>query len=54
MINLSNYPTNYFGHTYQQIVTSFYNHAKDAGANGRSPLFVLDGTEKMIKEELVR
>jgi len=54
MINLSNYSTKYFSHTYQQIVTSFYNHAKDAGANGRSPLFVLEGTEKLIKEELVR
>ena len=54
MINLSNYPTKFFSHTYQQIVTSFYNNTKDAGANDRSPLFVLEGTEKLIKEELVR
>ena len=54
MINLRNYPTKYFSHAYQQIVTSFYNNAKDAGENSRSPLFVLEGTEKLIKEELVR
>src|SRR3989304_707675 len=54
MINLRNYPTNCFSPVYQQIVTSFYYNAKDTGANGCSPLFVLEGTEKLIKEELVR
>jgi len=51
MLNLTGYPTNYFSLTYQQIASSFYN---DAEANGRSPLRVLEGTERLIKEELVR
>ncbi len=54
MIILHNYPTNCFSPSYQRIVSSFYADANDAGANGRSPLFVLEGTEKLIKEELVR
>ena len=51
MLNLTGYPTNYFSLTYQQIASSFYN---DVGANGHSPLHVLEGTERLIKEELVR
>ena len=54
MLNLINYPTNCFSPTYQQIVNSFYTETKDMLAKDRSPLFVLEGTEKLIKEELVR
>ncbi|MCR4319341.1 MAG: DUF2851 family protein, partial [Candidatus Brocadiaceae bacterium] len=54
MLTLHNYPKNCFSPVYQQIVCSLRADAKDAGANGRSPLFVLEGTEKLIKEELVR
>lgn len=54
MLNLTKYPTNCFSPAYQQIVSSFCNDPKNTGANGRSPLLVLEGTEKLIKEELVR
>src|SRR3990172_4297769 len=54
MLTLYHYPKNCFSPVYQQIVSSFYTDAKDTGANGRAPLFVLEGTEKLIKEELVR
>lgn len=51
MLNLDKYSTNCFLPVYQQIVSSFYT---DAGASGRLPLQVLEGTERLIKEELVR
>jgi hypothetical protein len=54
MFNLNKYPTNYFSHTYQQIITSLYRDIKEGGINHRSPFFILEGTEKLIKEELVR
>ena len=54
MLNLNNHPQNCFSPVYQQIVCSFYVDVKDVGANGRLPLQVLEGTERLIKEELVR
>lgn len=54
MLDLKNYPSDYFSPVYQQIVNSFYADAGNKGTNDRSPLIVLEGTEKLIKEELVR
>ena len=54
MRNLHDYPQNCFSPVYQQIVSSFYADTKDERANGSPPLLVLEGTEKLIKEELVR
>lgn len=54
MINLHNYPQDYFSPVYQQIASSFCAGVKDERANGCSPLHVLEGTERLIKEELVR
>lgn len=54
MLNLSKYPTNCFSPVYQQIVSSFYAEVKEERANGYSSLHVLEGTERLIKEELVR
>ncbi len=52
--NLNKYPTNCFSPVYQQIVNSFYSNLKNERAKGGSPLYVLEGTERLIKEELVR
>ena len=49
MLNLTNYPTDRFSPVYQKIVNSTYNHPKDV-----DNIFILEGTEKLIKEELVR
>ncbi|MDN3515192.1 MAG: DUF2851 family protein [Candidatus Brocadia sp.] len=49
--NLDKYPTNCFSPVYQQITNSF---CANAGVNGSMPLQVLEGTERLIKEELVR
>ncbi|MCF6153752.1 MAG: DUF2851 family protein [Candidatus Brocadia sp.] len=54
MFNLDKYPTNYFSPVYQQIVNSLYTGINDEGVNGSSSLRVLEGTERLIKEELVR
>lgn len=54
MLDINKYPTNYFSPVYQQIVSSFYTDIKDTGANDRAHLRVLEGTERLIKEELVR
>lgn len=54
MLNLNNYPTNRFSPVYQLIVNSLYVDCGDEKSNSHSPLLVLEGTEKLIKEELVR
>lgn len=54
MTNLHNYPQDGFSPVYQQIVSSFSFDVKEGTANGRLPLQVLEGTERLIKEELVR
>lgn len=54
MPDLNKYPTNCFTPVYQQIVSSFCTDVKDERANGGLPLRVLEGTERLIKEELVR
>ena len=41
MLTLHNYPTKYFSHTYQQIVTSFYNNAKMQGQTAVRPYLSL-------------
>ncbi len=51
MLNLDKYPTNCFLPVYQQIVRSL---CANAGENGSSTSRVLEGTERLIKEELVR
>ncbi|KKO21002.1 MAG: DUF2851 family protein [Candidatus Brocadia sp.] len=52
MIDLHNYPQDCFSPVYQQVVG--FCCEKAAGANGPLPLQVLEGTERLIKEELVR
>ncbi|MCF6156978.1 MAG: DUF2851 family protein [wastewater metagenome] len=54
MPNIHTYSTNYFSHAYRQIIHSLYANTKNKGVNGYSPLHILEGTEKLIKEELVR
>ncbi|MFO0792787.1 MAG: DUF2851 family protein [Candidatus Brocadiaceae bacterium] len=54
MINLHKHPQDCFSPVYQQMASSFYTDIKDEGASGSLPLQVLEGTEKLIKEELVR
>lgn len=54
MLDLKNYPTDYFSPVYQQIVSSFHADAGNVEKNFRSTLVILEGTEKLIKEELVR
>lgn len=54
MLNLNLYPSDSFSPAYRRIVGSFSAGEKDATANDHLPLFVLEGTEKLIKEELVR
>lgn len=54
MLNLNTYPTNCFSPVYQQIVSALSTDIRNTGVNGRFPLLILEGTEKLIKEELVR
>ncbi|MGQ3685341.1 MAG: DUF2851 family protein [Candidatus Loosdrechtia sp.] len=48
------YVANYFSNVYQQGIISLYADLKKGGMHHRFPLFILEGTEKLIKEELVR
>lgn len=54
MINFRNYSQDCFSPVYRQIVSSCYAGENDARANGSAPMHVLEGTERLIKEELVR
>ncbi|WKZ16006.1 MAG: DUF2851 family protein [Candidatus Jettenia caeni] len=53
MLNLNKYPTNCFSYTYRQLISSLHNNV-NVDINNHSSLLVLEGTEKLIKEELVR
>ncbi|MBI5307605.1 MAG: hypothetical protein HZB37_04520 [Planctomycetes bacterium] len=53
MLNLNTYPSDCFSPTYRRIVGAFSRGEKDAATNDHLPLFVLEGTEKLIKEALV-
>ncbi|BBO16537.1 conserved hypothetical protein [Candidatus Brocadia pituitae] len=54
MLDLNKYLTDCFSPVYRQIVSSCYTSEDDERANGSSPLRVLEGAERLIKEELVR
>jgi len=54
MLNLNTYPSDCFSPTYRRIVSALSTEKKDATANDLMPLLILEGTEKLIKEELVR
>ncbi|MDQ1274330.1 MAG: hypothetical protein QG591_2960 [Planctomycetota bacterium] len=54
MLNLNTYPADYFSPAYQQIVSSLSADRNNEGVNDGLPLRVLEGTERLIKEELVR
>ncbi len=51
MLNFGKYPAHCFSPVYQIIVNSLYT---DVRASGHFPLQVLEGTERLVKEELVR
>ena len=54
MLNLNTYPSDCFSPTYRRIVSAFSTGEKDVATNDCLPLLILEGTEKLIKEELVR
>ncbi len=54
MLNLNTYPSDCFSPTYRRIVGALSSGEMDAAVSDHLPLFILEGTEKLIKEELVR
>ncbi|GAN32350.1 MAG: DUF2851 family protein [Candidatus Brocadia sp. AMX2] len=54
MLCLNKNPIDCFFPVYKEMVSSFHAGGNDIGMNSRSSLHVLEGTERLIKEELVR